>query len=363
MPFSSAWHLQWPNGDTPGDPEVTPRRSDRLLASDALGGGTPGLWASGEPETQLAPIDSDRELEVVLKALRRKDPKGTRFGRVLREAIDEALDGARTGRWDIAQLKKVEKTFIGMRVELGLSRELRLEDGERMDFAIEGIDVDAKFSLSRGGWEIPPEAWGHLCLLVWCSDYLSEYDVGVVRTTSEKLGAPNRDGKRPITKVGRESIQWLYRGAELPQNLLLHVDPTARDAIFAEPRGQARVDALFKSVSERLIPRQAVETVAQQLDPARRVRTAREPQRLGRLGYVILGQYFEHQRAARQLGLPVPGKSEWVSVRLAQVDGSSPRRKVQLGRSFWAVATDGDPIARAPEVRHVTVDTTAAADG
>ena len=77
----------------------------------------------------------------------------------LRDAIDQLLDGERTGRWDWYTLRKTEKTHMGTIVEIRLHNEFDFDDGEAMDYRIAGIDVDCKFSQSVGGWELPPDRW------------------------------------------------------------------------------------------------------------------------------------------------------------------------------------------------------------
>jgi hypothetical protein len=70
---------------------------------------------------------------------------------------------------------------MGTLVEINLHRAFDFEDGTETDYRIAGIEVDCKFSRSFGGWEIPPEAYGHLCLLVWADDAQSRWSAGVVR--------------------------------------------------------------------------------------------------------------------------------------------------------------------------------------
>ena len=72
------------------------------------------------------------------------------------------LDGQHTGRYRWDQLYKTEKTHFGTLVEINLQRAFGFADGQSMDFAIRGIDVDCKYSQSRGDWMIPPEAMGQL---------------------------------------------------------------------------------------------------------------------------------------------------------------------------------------------------------
>ncbi len=298
----------------------------------------------------------DLELERVARWFEERDPTGRGFGLILRTAFDEALDGARTGRFDPLELRKVEKTFIGTRVELGLAREFNLADGTLMDFTVDGIEVDAKYSGFQNGWQIPPEAIGHLCLLLWSDDHRSQFSVGVVRIAPDRLGASNRDGKRPLNQVGRSMIRWIWHKSPLPENLLLHLSDMDRAAVLARRVGQARVDELFRRVHGRLVWREAVVTVARQADPARRVRTAREHAHLGREGIVILGHYGNHQYIADALGLPIPRLGEWVAVRLTSVDTEVGRHFVMVGGASWSIARPGDPVTAAPHIPHAPED-------
>ena len=109
--------------------------------------------------------DVDVELDAVAGELRKLDPQGLRFARVLRETLDQLYDGQRTGRYRWDQLYKTEKTHCGTLVEINLHREFKFQDGEMLDYCIAQVDVDCKYSQKLGGWMIPPEARGHLCLL------------------------------------------------------------------------------------------------------------------------------------------------------------------------------------------------------
>src|SRR3954471_7482861 len=177
----------------------------------------PPLWQKSFPAA--AP---DPELERVVARLRKLDPDGSRFAEVLRETIDQLLDGQRTGRYDESELRKTEKTHMGTLVEINLHRAFDFEDGSSTDYRIAGIEVDCKFSRSFGGWEIPLEAHGHLCLLVWADDQQSLWSAGVVRIREEHLvTAQNRDRKRRLNPTGIANTHWIYRDAQLPENLLL----------------------------------------------------------------------------------------------------------------------------------------------
>lgn len=58
----------------------------------------------------------DAELDVVVEALQKIDDLEARLAQTLRLALDEVIDGARTGRFAVAQLEKTEKTYIGTKV-------------------------------------------------------------------------------------------------------------------------------------------------------------------------------------------------------------------------------------------------------
>ncbi|GGZ50178.1 hypothetical protein GCM10010387_50650 [Streptomyces inusitatus] len=76
---------------------------------------------------------------------------------------------------------------FGTQVEIAIQREFGFRDGTDMDYRIAGVDVDCKYSQQFGGWTIPPEARGHLCLLVWADDYTSRWSVGLLRVRKEWL--------------------------------------------------------------------------------------------------------------------------------------------------------------------------------
>ena len=271
----------------------------------------PGNWSG----TRVPP--DDVQLREVAAAIETVADHRRRFGEVFRQAFDEVLDGQRTGRFDVRGLSKVEKTYIGTKAEIICQSAFRWPRGEHMDFRIAGHEVDSKYSKTLGGWMIPSEAVGSLCLLLWADDLHSVCSVGLVRPRLELLGAPNKDGKRQLNPAGRARVHWLLYEASLPENLLLHLEPDVRSRIMAHRRsGQARIDELFRSVTGRIIRREVVLAVGQQDDAPKRVRDAR--QHLAAEGIAILGHLADDRAVARRLGLPEPVKGEWISARTAQ---------------------------------------------
>lgn len=284
--------------------------------------------------------EPDSSVERVREWFSSRDEAVTRFGRAIRQSFDEVYDGQRTGRYSIDQLAKVEKTYIGTKVELLVQNEFALARGSTLDYVVDGIEVDAKWSMAEGGWMIPLEAVGQICLCMTASDGDSLFSVGLVRADDEILGAPNRDKKRSLTSAGRDEIAWIGYRATLPENILMHLGSDDRDAVLdAAKSGQQRVNELFRRVRGRIIDRNTVLTVARQDDGPKRVRDARL--HLQREGILILGHQNDHPRIARACGLPVPAKGTWVSVRVIP-SGPTAERAFEIDGSWWESVPPGD---------------------
>ncbi|WP_053616695.1 NaeI family type II restriction endonuclease [Nocardiopsis sp. NRRL B-16309] len=299
----------------------------------------------------------DAELDRVAKYLLSLDPEGRRFADALRSTFDMLLDGQHTGRYRWDQLYKTEKTHFGTLVEINLQRKFDFSGGEELDYRICGIDVDCKYSQKHGSWMIPPEAVGKLCLVLWASDTESRWSAGLVRASEELLGGGrNRDGKRTLSRQGRQAVKWLFADAPLPVNALLHLPKGEVEAIFAPGSGTKRVDELFRRAQGILIRRVVVATVAQQEDYMKRIRgNGGSRSSLRPEGIIILGQYKGHAAIAEQLGLPVPGRGESVSARVvrAGTHTGEERPKALISGDWWVLATDADPAEPAPRLPKV----------
>ncbi|MGW3403642.1 NaeI family type II restriction endonuclease [Streptomyces zhihengii] len=301
----------------------------------------------------------DAELRSVYHRLQKLDPHGTRFAAVLRDTIDQLLNGEATGRYDWSDLFKTEKTHAGTLVEINLQREFKFQDGVDMDYKIDGIEVDCKYSQKLGGWMIPPEAEGHLCLLVWADDSKSCWSAGLLRIRRGLLnGGNNRDLKLTLKSEHRSKILWLWHKQDLPENVLLHLPAHTRQTILASRSGQARVNELFRLVQNRRIGRGVVRTVAQQSDYMARIRESKGRARtvLREEGILIPGHYAAHQAIAHAIGAVVPQRGELVSFRVAE---SAPHHAglpfVELDGRKWVLANEGDPIRQAPLLpKHTT---------
>lgn len=311
----------------------------------------------GDPDSSsLPPVDSDVEVETIATRFRDADPDGTRFSRVIRSTFDQLYDGQRTGRYSWNQLFKTEKTHFGTIIEINLRREFSdiLEDGSILDYAVDGIEVDCKYSFRVGGWMIPPEAFGKILLVITANDESSEYAVGLVRASEEnRRTSTNRDGKTGLNANGRERIQWLHFGAELPPNVLLQLEPELVENIMEPKSGQQRINRLFREVLNTRIGRNTVATVAQQDDYMKRVRYnggARE--HLASEGIVILGgDYDAHRKMATWLGLPTPAPGEFVSARIEPANPNEADA-IALETNWWrlAIAPYAENITHAPRI-------------
>lgn len=299
---------------------------------------------------------SDPALEAVFREIAEADPSGERMAKTLRETIDQLYDGQHTGRFRWDQLYKTEKTHCGTLVEINLQRQFEFADGVNLDFKIAGVDVDCKYSQAHGGWMIPNEAHGELCLLVTADDASSRWSAGLVRADESKLNSGrNRDSKATLSADGRASISWLRLGAQLPPNVLLSLPEDDLDAIFALRSGQKRVNELFRRAQGRRIGRGVVATVAQQDDYMKRVReNGGARSQLQDEGIVILGDYTSHRLLAQRLGLERPERGESVSARLVKC-GAGDAWSAEIDGQAWRVATDADAVEIAPRLPRLSV--------
>ncbi|MHB9753565.1 NaeI family type II restriction endonuclease [Streptomyces sp. BYX5S] len=301
------------------------------------------------------PQEADAPLDEVLTWFKKQTNLEERFGYVFRQSIDEVLDGQRTGRFDINQAEKTEKTYLGTKVEIILRSEFSLPRGERMDNLIAGHETDSKFT-SQANWTIPREADGHICLLMKADDHGGRYEVGLLRICDSYLNlGRNRDGKRTPSAIGRRAIRWIVQNGKIPPNTLLNLRESDRRAIFSASEGhrgggnggQLRTNELFRRVQGEPVNRNTVLTVASQDDGPKRVRDARI--HLRPEGILILGHQGQHPRIARELGLPVPNKGSWIAVHLSKADpGATNRPVTEIDGKIYTVWREGDAHTPAP---------------
>ncbi|MEU4594840.1 NaeI family type II restriction endonuclease [Micromonospora aurantiaca (nom. illeg.)] len=254
-----------------------------------------------------------------------------RMGAIIRKGTDEVIATARTRRWTLDQCNDQEKGYLGVNIENIVRGEYDLGEGlVGMDFDVNGVDVDCKWSRNFGGWQIPPEATGHLCLLVYGDDIAGDMAVGLLRIREEILVGGNRDAKRTVQSPGGiNEIRWLVQpGTPIPENFLMSLRKQDRDAIRAPRGGDARARELFIRCEGMIIYRHTIESIGQQLDEARRFRGETRQQLLEEGFEVLNGHWKADRQRAKDLGCPsLANKAQWVCLR---TDGSTPARRAAL---------------------------------
>lgn len=273
----------------------------------------------------------DLGLELVLAELRRLAPDSEAvFGGAVRRAVDEVLDGPRTGRWDFDALEKTEKTYVGTKIEIVTRTALGLERGPRLDLEIAGEDVDVKWSM-KSVWEIPSEAVGALCLCIGGVRSLTHFQVGLVRCDNDLLSVGmNKDGKRRLTPAGRAAVHVLVPPTPLAPNFVACMDPAVRAEVMDGATVQERITRLFRLLPLTPIPRNAVRTVARtEGDPMRRLRAdahAGDPLE----GMKVLSAKYGNG-VVEALGLPRLGRDEFMSVPARDIQRLPLRVRRRLG--------------------------------
>lgn len=309
-----------------------------------------GLDVTHHTDLELLPeLDPDAERDAIASAILAVDPDGSRLDRVFRETLDQLYDGQHTGRFRWDQLFKTEKTHCGTLVEINLRREFDdlIDDGQRLDYQISGIEIDCKYSQTVGGWMLPPECFDQLLLVAHADDTKGVWNLGVVRAShaNRRVTSSNRDGKTNLSPRGKQQIAWIFRNNPLLPNTLLSLDSATLEVILAHKSGQGRVNELFRKVTNARIGRNTVATLAQQDDYMKRVRDNGGARGLLRAeGYLIPGgDYASHRTIARTLGVAVPGPGEFVSVRVVPAtDGDVG--VVALDGSYWRAAYPGEYV-------------------
>jgi len=305
---------------------------------------------------------TDPGIEAVATFLRQEDPRGERFAKAISYTYDLIYNGQATGRYQWSKLAKTEKTHFGTLFEINIQREFGFADGDRTDFVIAGHDVDAKWSQTgtAASWMLPPEVFGKIAMIATASDIKGVWSVGLVRAEDrflrvhdletyiedgvEKVKPPkeNRDRKTWLNPLGFKSVHWLWEDAPLPPNILLSLSGSAMERVMGMKHGSSRTNQLFREAEGQIVSRTAVATVSRQRDPQKRVRyNGGARSALAGEGFLILsGKY--HRRLAEQLGVPIPGPHEYVSVAVVP---SSGQQGAMLQGLRWRRAIESDVIS------------------
>ncbi|MET9295730.1 NaeI family type II restriction endonuclease [Streptomyces sp. NPDC003077] len=311
---------------------------------------TPGRKAEQGQGTESIPgvTHSMNEVAVVRDELLGLDPSGRRMTAVLEHATEKLLDGELTGRFRWEELTKSEKAMTGQLVGNLMRHDFRFDTRGPLDFRIAGVDVDLEVT-SGSTWIIPREAQGRVCMLVHLDHRRGVWSLGVVRATEELLlSGANKDGKRNLRRAGREVIEWVHKDSRLPVNVLNRLPAADLQTVLAQTTGQGRVNELFRVAQRQSVTLPVLATVARQRDAAKRARDARRI--LAAEGILVLNHRNSDPEIARALGLPVPERGTWVSVRLAPAteEERGSGRSVVLSGTWWRLAKPDDEVSPLP---------------
>ncbi|MGW4812507.1 NaeI family type II restriction endonuclease [Kitasatospora cineracea] len=333
----------WDWSSTPGEVDGAIGVVERAELSAPLEAPSDDSSSTEAPPEKKPSSSADPELDQLARALIRMDPTGARMAGVIENASGYLLDGGRTGRYEWKQLSRTEKVLFGSTVQRLMQGEFGLTDGAgRLDFTLEGIDFDLKWTLlPNGRWLFGPEHVGELCVVAEANDRTGKYSYGVVRVRPEYLKPmSNRDLKSWLTREGREAIRWIREDGNLHTGVLQHLTEEERKAILGQDRSVRRLTELFRRVQGRRLTRSDLATVCRAPDPMRRLRDAL-PQ-LSREGILVVAGHLGNCSVLTALGTPEPAPGEWVGLRLAPADGE-PGPVIDLDGTSWRKARPEDP--------------------
>lgn len=196
----------------------------------------------------------------------------SKFPGLIRDAIDFVIDPVRTGRNSILGLDKVEKTFIGLKIEHAIRDLLDVPKGLR-DLVIDGIDVDVK-NTTRNTWMIPLEIYSieGLCLLI-ASDESHKCWLGLIKARPAYLNATNQDKKRSVSAPAFAHILWIINGADYPVSLWSGLDMLRFRELRKIPGGTRRAAIFFRENLGKVVHRSVLQALLfDQKDYMKRVR-------------------------------------------------------------------------------------------
>lgn len=199
--------------------------------------------AQGHPDFEALSRVRDAILEQAggVGALTKNLPK------IIQDAVDFVVDPARTARTRISDLDKVEKTFIGLKIEHYFRDLLDVPAGLR-DLRINDTDVDIKNTV-RATWMIPPETYrsSDPVVLIATAEDQARCWLGLMLARPEYLNRPNRDQKRSVSARAFENILWLVDGEPLPESRWHPVDMNVFRELRMMKGGTKRAAAFFRA--------------------------------------------------------------------------------------------------------------------
>jgi hypothetical protein len=238
-----------------------------------------------------------------------------KFPLLIREAIDFVLDPVRTARTRLSELDKIEKTFVGLKVEHYVRDMLDVPKGLR-DLRIAGCDVDIKNTV-QGTWMIPPETFVQEdpCLVIASDEMTHNCWLGLIVAREAYLNAGNRDQKRSVSAAAFCNILWLIEGAAYPESRWTGLNMGRIRELRKIRGGKRRAVAFFSENLRKPIHRVVIQSLLfNQHDYMKRLRTnggARDE--LRKRGIALLSGIYDSALIV-ELGLPQLDHEETMAV-------------------------------------------------
>ena len=181
---------------------------------------------------------------------------------LIKNAVDFVLDPERTARTEMSDLDKVEKTFIGLKIEHFLRDWLDIPKGLHRDLQVDGIEVDIKNTIGAT-WMIPPETYRgeEPCLLIATAKFDGRCWLGLVLARDSYLGACNRDGKRSLSQSGRTNIMWLVEHEPYPASRWAGLDMLRFRELRKVAGGTKRAAQFFRENVDRVVHRSVLQAL------------------------------------------------------------------------------------------------------
>ena len=138
---------------------------------------------------------------------------------LLRNAIDEVIDSARTGRFTLDETKINERIYLATKVRIWMRNRLRFLQGYTPDLSGGAAQVGIQSTISQT-WSIPPEVVGKPCILIKSDEKRASCSLGIIVVREEFLnssGEPSR--RRVISRAGLATAHWILKNEPLPTPL------------------------------------------------------------------------------------------------------------------------------------------------
>ena len=235
---------------------------------------------------------------------------------LIADAIEFVIDPVRTARTTVAELDKVEKTFVGLKIEHFFRDFLDLPIGIR-DLRIDGIDLDIKNTVGIT-WMIPQETYRNEepCLLIASASSDNSCSLGLLIARNAYLTKPNRDKKRGVSRAGRNNIYWMVAKEPLPKSRWSGLDMLRFRELRKIKGGAKRAAQFFRENMGRLIHRSVLHALLyDQDDYMKRLREnggARDL--LIKENVELLSGTYDSARMVA-LGIAPPSAEYWVAVK------------------------------------------------